>query len=167
MSGILTPEQVARAGIDLFSDRQVLVALCDSHEALRRDLARVSEDRDRLGNLAGVRGNMLRYIAFVAGGDESSDPQLGVDRLKARLDQAEAERDARKAEVTLLKHRCFVFEEILHSVEWLGSVDGSPSCPQCGFRPRIGHADNCGLANALRLSRAIVAEVQRAAQEEK
>jgi len=43
----------------------------------------ITRERAAHAVVKGVRGNMLRYIAFVSTGDEAGDPQLGVDRLKA------------------------------------------------------------------------------------
>jgi len=61
------------------------------------------EERDALlarlegaENEASVRANMLRYMAFATAGDEFGDAQLGLDKLKARADGAEA----RLAQVT-------------------------------------------------------------------
>ncbi len=56
-------------------------------KTLRAEVATLKETRD---SLLGVRGNMLRYVAFVTTGDEMGDALLGVDRLKTRAEQAEA-----------------------------------------------------------------------------
>lgn len=50
----------------------------------------LTRERELASVKIGGRGNMLRYIAFVTTGDESADPQLGVDRLCARAEQAES-----------------------------------------------------------------------------
>jgi hypothetical protein len=55
--------------------------------AMAAQIETLTKDRDDAQNKADVRGNMLRYIAFVAGGDEAADPQLSVDRMKAQLQE--------------------------------------------------------------------------------
>jgi hypothetical protein len=60
-----------------------------AREAGERE-AHLAREIERLDFMLGVRGNMLRYIAFVTTGDEAGDAQLGVDRMKAALDLAKS-----------------------------------------------------------------------------
>jgi hypothetical protein len=71
-------------GIFVVHARTDVPALLAEVERLKADLE-LSEAR------CGTMGNMLRYISFVAGGSESTDPQLSVDRLKGRAEAAEAQ----------------------------------------------------------------------------
>lgn len=67
------------------------IAWCrDGVPALVAEVRRLREALELEGNKAGVRGNMLRYIAFVTTGDESGDAQLGADRLTAELERERA-----------------------------------------------------------------------------
>jgi len=61
-----------------------------AYPALLAAAAAALAEIDRLDFTAGVRGNMLRYIAFVTTGDEAGDAQLGVDRQKAEIDRLTA-----------------------------------------------------------------------------
>lgn len=63
-------------------------------EQLRQRVSALEAELDKAQLSADVRGNMLRYIAFVTTGDENGDAQLGADRLKAQLEAAQPTREA-------------------------------------------------------------------------
>lgn len=88
-------------------------------------LAAVEAERDHEQNKADVRGNMLRYIAFVTTGDENGDGQLGVDRLTAERDRLKVALQ----DVTIGMDRAG------------GDRDGMPECPWCQSQGRPEDAE--------------------------
>lgn len=52
-----------------------------------RELAALRAEVERLQMQLDARGNIIRYCAFVLTGDEGGDPQLGADRVTAKVER--------------------------------------------------------------------------------
>lgn len=63
----------------------------DAVRDLLAALAQVEREREIVNERQAIMDKMLRYIAFVAAGDETADSQLAVDQLKTAYDAARAE----------------------------------------------------------------------------
>lgn len=64
-----------------------MVALDALTRATQEAREEAKRDFEIMDARRGTLGNMLRYIAFVAAGDETADSQLAVDRLKERAER--------------------------------------------------------------------------------